>query len=1089
LATETATIVFTDLVGSTQLLSRVGEERAEELRREHFGMLREVLATHGGREIKNVGDGLMLVFSAPSVALDVVVAVQQGLEARNRGAAEALQVRVGLSMGECDVDAGDYFGRPVVEAARLCARAEGGQVLATELVRLLAGSRGGHDFGPLGEMELKGLDAPVAVCEVRWTPLEVDDRAVTVPLAPRLGRAPGAVFVGRTAEQALILDALKDTSTTGRRHVVLVSGEPGIGKTTLLAEAAATAHDQDVLVLYGRCDEDLAVPYQPWREALTQLAQHAPQLVDPFRGALGPLVGTDHGIALGDDPEAERYLLYAGLVDLFAQASQSAPIMLVLDDLHWADGPTIALLRHLAGSDAPLRLLLVGTFRDADLGASHPLTDALAALHRETGVDRIGLRGLGDIDVLAMLETLAGHEMDESGLALRDALLAETDGNPFFTVEILRHLADTGQIYQEQGGRWIASTDLRTHGLPVSVREVVAQRVARLGDDTRRALGYASVIGRDFDLDVLADVMDVDADTLLDLVEPAIEHAVVADVAPGRFTFTHALVEHTLYDELSPTRRSRAHRLVAAALEVRLGDDPGPRAGELAHHWAAATTPTDTHKAIKYAVRAGDYALAQIAPDEAFRWYGRALELLDLNPSAEEHARAAVLTGLGDAQRQLGDPAYRETLLEAGRLARRLNDTDLLVRAALATNRGFASAAGTVATDVVELVQAALDAIGTELSSRRAKLLAILSSELVYGDPSRACEIARDALRVAEQVGDDATFVWTAVRAGMALRTPDTIDEQLQLGAQVTEVIERLADPVLRWYIAATFPNVHIEQGELDAADRLFGISDELAAMVNQPYMRWVSTFERGTRELLAGDCDAAEVSATAAFELGANSGQPDALMIYGAQLMVIRLAQGREAEIVDLLAQAAVDNPGLPVLRAGLGRYYASLGRRAEALEVFAPDLADGFSSYPFDNTWTTSMHFCAETISDLQLPEPAEQLYARITPYAHLIPNATVSVYEVLHFALGRLATVLERYDDAESHFRAAHDLHERMNALYLLAHTRAAWAEMLSRRNVGDDAARARVLAQQALSVATTRGYRRVESDATRLLQRLT
>ena len=250
------------------------------------------------------------------------------------------------------------------------------------------------------------------------------------------------------------------------------------------------------MVLYGRCDEDLAVPYEPWREALTQLAQHAPQLVDPFRGALGPLVGTDHGIALGDDPEAERYQLYAGLVDLFAQASQSAPIMLVLDDLHWADGPTIALLRHLAGSDAALRLLLVGTFRDADLGASHPLTDALAALHRETGVDRIGLRGLGDIDVLAMLETLAGHEMDESGLALRDALLAETDGNPFFTVEILRHLADTGQIYQEQGGRWIASSDLRTHGLPVSVREVVAQRVARLGDDTRRALGYASVIDR-----------------------------------------------------------------------------------------------------------------------------------------------------------------------------------------------------------------------------------------------------------------------------------------------------------------------------------------------------------------------------------------------------------------------------------------------------------------------------------------------------------------------------------------------------------------------------------------------------------------
>ena len=272
--------------------------------------------------------------------------------------------------------------------------------------------------------------------------------------------------------------------------------------------------------------------------------------------------------------------------------------------------------------------MIVATYRDAEIAAGHPMAEVLAKLHREDGIDRILLRGLGDDDVLALLETLAGHTLDDDGVRLRDALRAETDGNPFFTVEILRHLSETGAITQDSTGRWVTTTDLVDHGLPTSVREVTGQRVARLGPDTQRVLRLASVVGRDFDLDVLAEVADLDEERLLDLLEPALANALIAEIAPARFTFGHALIEHTLYDELSSTRRSRAHRAVAEALEARIAGDPGARAGELAHHWGAATSPTDTTKAVDYARQAGDYALAILAPEEATRWYERGLDLL-----------------------------------------------------------------------------------------------------------------------------------------------------------------------------------------------------------------------------------------------------------------------------------------------------------------------------------------------------------------------------------------------------------------------------------------------------------------------------
>ena len=273
--------------------------------------------------------------------------------------------------------------------------------------------------------------------------------------------------------------------------------------------------------------------------------------------------------------------------------------------------------------------------------------------------------------------------MTESGLALRDTLMAETEGNPFFVGEMLRHLAETGAIFQDDQGRWTVSADLRTSGLPVSIREVVGRRVARLGEGTQRVLSMASVIGRDFDTDVLAQVADLDEDLVIDLCDQAVTAAVLTEApTPGRYTFAHALVERALYDSLSSGRRVRAHRRVADALEGLYGEDPGERIGELAYHWAQAIQPQEVEKAMTYAQRAGDRALAQLAPDESVRWYRGALDLLDQMSTDDPPRRAALLFGLGDAQRQTGDPEYRETLLDSARLANEIGDTDLMVRAA-----------------------------------------------------------------------------------------------------------------------------------------------------------------------------------------------------------------------------------------------------------------------------------------------------------------------------------------------------------------------------------------------------------------------
>jgi len=353
----TVTVLFTDLVASTELRQTLGDDRADELRREHDRVVRDAATEHDGTEVKSLGDGFMLVFGASAEAVGAAVAMQEAVTRLSRRAPVPISIRVGLSAGDVVWEDGDCFGTPVVEASRLCGAAAPGQILVSDVVRLLAGSRGGHTFTAVGSIDLKGLTEPVNASEVAWE--STAEASVSLPGA--LAAGDQGRFVGRAAEREQLATAWKDAAT-GTRRVTLLSGEPGVGKTRLAAELARVAHDEGATILYGRCEEDLGVPYQPFVEALRPYVAACPvgelaEQVAPYGGDLARLVPelaeriADLPTALVADPETERYRLFDAVTSFLGNIVGTAPVVLVLDDLHWAAKPTLLLLRHLTRAE------------------------------------------------------------------------------------------------------------------------------------------------------------------------------------------------------------------------------------------------------------------------------------------------------------------------------------------------------------------------------------------------------------------------------------------------------------------------------------------------------------------------------------------------------------------------------------------------------------------------------------------------------------------------------------------------------------------------------------------------------------------
>jgi class 3 adenylate cyclase len=617
--TGTVTLLFTDIEGSTRLLQRQ-RDRYANLLADHDRLLRNAFAAHDGREIGTRGDGFFVAFRRAWDAVRAAVDAQRSLAAHAWPDGDELRVRMGLHSGEPTVTSDNYIGLGVHRAARICAAGHGGQILLSNATRELVADDLSQDVAltDLGEHWLKDLDRPEHLYQVLTPDLPRDFpplnaatakselARVRLPLPRPLQVATEFPLVGRDRELARVRQLW--TKGICGAHAALVAGEAGIGKTRLASELALAVHGEGALVLYGRCDEGLAVPYQPWIEALRPAA--AAIGLDRVRAELGHLAPHITRLlpeldALGRpasaDPETERYTLFEAVTALLETATRAQRLLLVLDDLHWAARPTLLVLRHLIRSERPLRALVLGTYREAELAADHPLPQLLADLQRDASATTVRIGGLDECGIAALLQATAGHALDAEAMAFVRQLQAATGGNPFFIRELLADLVESGAIYRSGERR---TTDLAAAELevPEGLRHVIRQRVARLSEPAGHALAVAAVAGPTFSLWLLEGVLG-ERSALLDGLDESVSAGLLTEAGPGEYAFAHALVRQTIYDGHSSARRMRLHRRLGEALEARADADAHVEA--LAHHFAQAAADDQATKAAAYALAAG----------------------------------------------------------------------------------------------------------------------------------------------------------------------------------------------------------------------------------------------------------------------------------------------------------------------------------------------------------------------------------------------------------------------------------------------------------------------------------------------------
>ena len=437
---------------------------------------------------------------------------------------------------------------------------------------------------------------------------------------------------------------------SGHGGLVMLVGEPGIGKSRMIDEFTEHARTDGAVVLTGACFEgEWSPPYAPFVEAIETYVKSRRSRAAPGRSRLrcrtdrtprarpASEVLRDVPEPAALQPDEERFRLLDAVSQLLVAISQRQPVVLVLDDLHWAERGTIAMLRHVARFVPKHQTLILGAYRDVELDRQHPLADALSQLRREVEYERIALKGLSEEQIGELLTAITEHEVPEQFVR---AISDETDGNPFFIREVLIHLADEGKIFQ-QDGRWTSNLSIEEMGIPEGVRQVIGRRLSRVLETTNKLLTAASGFNGPFRLDIAAAAAGIDEEAALDAIDAALESQLVrASASTEVFEFTHALIRHTLYGELSPPRQVRLHRQIAEAMERLYGDRAVDHAPELAYQFHRSAGLPGTEHGANYALAAAEAAEAAAAWDEASAFLQMAVELLP-----EDDARHALTLG------------------------------------------------------------------------------------------------------------------------------------------------------------------------------------------------------------------------------------------------------------------------------------------------------------------------------------------------------------------------------------------------------------------------------------------------------------
>lgn len=902
--------------------------------------------------------------------------------------------------------------------------------------------------------------------------------------AARDGTLEGVV--GRERERATLAAALEQAAS-GRGGCVLLAGDAGIGKTTLVR--AATAHLPAERVLWGRCHEASGAPaFWPWVQVLREylrdrpLAELLPEL-GPGASDLARMVPAlrerlpDVPAPPAMDPDEARFLLFDAVSGLLRRASQRAPLVIALEDLHWADRDSLLLLRHVAAELADTRALILATYREAEMRATPSGVRVLADLARLC--TRLPLGGLDEAGVATLIATLT-HATPAPELV--EPLHRATGGNPFFVAEVVELLRAEGELDEP------ARVREQRFRIPDTVREAILRRLDPLPPATRHLLRVAAVLGRDADLAVAADVAGLSRDAALEALEPALELGLLAPIAEraGAYRFAHALLCRTLEDDLPPGERAQLHLRAGESLERLHALDLRPLLGEIANHFFAAASVGGRERAVEYAFRAGRRALDMLGFEEALAEFGRAVALLR-GAGGDPQTLLRALLWLGIAQRRTGaELEARATLLEVARLARELGDAGTLARAAL--NAAAARAeTGVADTEVIKLLEEALAALDERDTPLRANVMATLA-RCLYFTPERERReaLSVEALEIARRTGDPSVLSAALVERHFVLWRPGTTQERLALATELVQVAQQHDDgdaecEARNWRI-------------LDLAElgRIADVEEEVARIalaaehLRSAEHRWQAMLARAALALFAGRVDEAEALALQAMQIRRAVPTNNMQQFFAVQMFHIRRAQGRQAEVLPRTAETG-RAATLPIWRCAVAQLHAELGDLTTARTLLDELAADDFALFPYDANYLPALAALAETAHLVGAREHARQLYERLAPHADLILvialNAVIG--GPLHRLLGLLALTTGAHDAAIAHLEAAIRRCEEIGAKLELARSRAALARALETRDGPGDAARAsrlRALLAPATVEPGARTTTSVTTDAT-------
>jgi tetratricopeptide (TPR) repeat protein len=913
--------------------------------------------------------------------------------------------------------------------------------------------------------------------------------------------AASTPFVGREAELDRLLRALGET-VQRRGCVALVGGEPGIGKSRLADQLAVRAREDGMRVLVGQCWEGAGAPaYWPWvqvfrtiirttedavlRQQLGAGAADIAQMVVELRETFGDLPPAGEV-----ESESARFQLFDSATTFLRRAAKASPLLIVIDDLHAADMPTVLYLRFVASQVADAPIMVVCTYREIELAAHPALATAVGEIARQPGALTLSLAGLGEAPVRQLIEATAGVS-PRSGLVT--TIVRETGGNPLFLGEAVRLLVAEGRLDEVATGQALHLP------LPAGIRDVIIRRVRHLPAETADLLIHAAALGPEFITEVLRRVTDTSSEEVLDRIGEASRAGLVGPVPGtlGRFRFTHDLIRETLYDELPPGRRVSLHRRIADTLQALYGPAHEAYLAELAHHYVEASrgggSETDSAEgstaelAVRYARDAGDLALRSLAYEEAARLYRMGLAVLELHAPGDSERRIEMLLRLGEAQARAGDlPASRETYLEAAELARRQGAAESLARAVLGYGGRFFWARVGNDPHLIPLLQDALVMLGGTDDRLRVRLLTRLAcawrSDRERQEQRRA--LSQQAVDMARQLDDPATLGYALVGFFWAIWLPDNANARLTVAKEMLAVAEAAKD-VERTIDAHLMVDLALmDLGRMAEARSSMETVIKLARELRQPAQLWLTWANRTVFALLEGKYALAE-------ELMGHEMDPghpttpiqDDVSAARMHRWLLRREQARGAEEEASVRASVEEFPWYPLHRGALACLLADVGRIEEARGIFDDLAVDEFRAHYPDCEWLLGMALTSEACAMLGDAAAAAVLYGQLLPFegGHAVGHTEGSLGAVDRY-LGMLAATMGRDADAERHFEAGIAVNEKLGARPWAARTQANLAALLRRRGTADDVERAIALERAALHTARQLGMTALEAGLT-------